>query len=107
MPRLENRLRTTLRIATLSFDQRSVRAFSRTVSLLRGRCDRHGSIFRRAQVAGDAILVHRPNHEFIEHVIAPGVKLNRLAMTFLSFFSMVLSSAVTFSVYCHASRSLL
>src|SRR5437879_11500062 len=66
--------------------------------LLRRSGNRHWSILRSAQVAGNLVFVHRPGHEFIQHVLAFGVELYGLALV-LSFFSMVLSSAVTFSVY--------
>src|SRR5205807_6420410 len=48
--------------------------------LLRRSGNRHWSILRSAQVAGNLIFVHCPSHEFIQHVLASGVELDRLAL---------------------------
>src|SRR5437660_4699703 len=48
--------------------------------LLRRSGNRHWSILRSAQVAGNLVFVHRPGHEFIQHVLASGVELHGLAL---------------------------
>src|SRR6266478_5493641 len=48
--------------------------------LLRRSANRYWSILRSAQVAGNLVFVHRPGHEFIQHMIASGVELHRLAL---------------------------
>src|ERR1019366_2552332 len=58
----------------------SIKVVVLVAALLRRSGDRYRSVFRRAQVAGDLVLVHRPDHEFIQHVLASGVELHRLAL---------------------------
>jgi len=50
------------------------------------------------RIARDLVLIDRPDHQLIEHVIASGIELDGLAGVPV-FFSMVRSSAVTFRVY--------
>src|SRR5277367_708407 len=53
--------------------------------LLRRCGDRHWRVLRRAQVAGDLVLVHGPNYQLVEHVIASGVELHGLALVLVFF----------------------
>src|SRR5438128_9966446 len=60
-------------------------------------CHRNRRVLRRAQVTHGFFLVHRPDHHLVQHAVAPSIELNRLADV-RSFFSIVLSSEVTFRV---------
>src|SRR5256886_7511067 len=42
-------------------------------------CHRNRSVLRRAQVTHGFFLVHRPDHQLVQHAVAPGIELNRLA----------------------------
>src|SRR5258707_9952739 len=93
---------------------RSVCAFGGSIAdcvrfplLLLRRCgNRYRSILRSAQIAGNFVLVHRPHHKFVQHVIASGVELYRLALVLVFFLdpkSTPLNSShanISYAVFC-------
>src|SRR5437763_16340890 len=42
-------------------------------------CHRNRSVLRRAQVTHGFFLIHRPDHQLVQHAVAPGIELYRLA----------------------------
>src|ERR1700674_822140 len=49
------------------------------MSLIRGGCHWNRRVLGRAQIAGRLALVDGPHPQFVQHTVAPGVKLHGLA----------------------------